>query len=183
MVACIRRTAFASGMLAARLVFMVMVLGLAPQQVQAQDYGWFLLDLPAGWQAESPADMAGTWILTLSGPQEAVHARILVGKTAGPPDAADVAALLRAAAGVRETVRRADSQYVFRGKDALGVESAGIVGADPQAGLYMAVLCSGEVDRAEELLAALRGGSNPAMLPVRHAVRGSLEPRFVPAAP
>ena len=169
--------------LAGLIIPLFMVLGLAPQKAQAQDYGWFLLDLPQGWQAEAPADMAGTWILTLSGPDEAVHARILVGKTAGPPDAADVAALLRAAAGVREPVRRADSQYVFRGKDALGVESAGIVGADPQAGLYMAVLCSGEVDRAEELLAALRGGKNPAMLPVRHTVRGSIEPRFMPAAP
>ena len=169
--------------LAGLIIPLFMVLGLAPQKAQAQDYGWFLLDLPQGWQAEAPADMAGTWILTLSGPDEAVHARILVGKTAGPPDAADVAALLRAAAGVREPVRRADSQYVFRGKDALGVESAGIVGADPQAGLYMAVLCSGEVDRAEELLGALRGGKNPAMLPVRHTVRGSLEPRFMPAAP
>ena len=169
--------------LAGLIIPLFMVLGFAPQKAQAQDYGWFLLDLPQGWQAEAPADMAGTWILTLSGPDEAVHARILVGKTAGPPDAADVAALLRAAAGVREPVRRADSQYVFRGKDALGVESAGIVGADPQAGLYMAVLCSGEVDRAEELLAALRGGKNPAMLPVRHTVRGSLEPRFMPAAP
>ena len=169
--------------LAGLIIPLFMVLGLAPQKAQAQDYGWFLLDLPQGWQAEAPADMAGTWILTLSGPDEAVHARILVGKTAGPPDAADVAALLRAAAGVREPVRRADSQYVFRGKDALGVESAGIVGADPQAGLYMAVLCSGELDRAEELLAALRGGKNPAMLPVRHTVRGSLEPRFMPAAP
>ena len=169
--------------LAGLIIPLFMVLGFAPQKAQAQDYGWFLLDLPQGWQAEAPADMAGTWILTLSGLDEAVHARILVGKTAGPPDAADVAALLRAAAGVREPVRRADSQYVFRGKDALGVESAGIVGADPQAGLYMAVLCSGEVDRAEELLAALRGGKNPAMLPVRHTVRGSLEPRFMPAAP
>ena len=63
------------------------------------------------------------------------------------------------------------------------METAGVVGADPQAGLYMAVLCSGEVDQAEELLAALRGGTNPAMLPQRHAVRGSLEPRFMPAAP
>ena len=169
--------------LAGLIIPLFMVLGLASQKAQAQNYGWFLLDLPQGWQAEAPADMAGTWILTLSGPDEAVHARILVGKTAGPPDAADVAALLRAAAGVREPVRRADSQYVFRGKDALGVESAGIVGADPQAGLYMAVLCSGELDRAEELLAALRGGKNPAMLPVRHTVRGSLEPRFMPAAP
>ena len=169
--------------LAGLIIPLFMVLGLASQKAQAQNYGWFLLDLPQGWQAEAPADMAGTWILTLSGPDEAVHARILVGKTAGPPDAADVAALLRAAAGVREPVRRADSQYVFRGKDALGVESAGIVGADPQAGLYMAVLCSGEVDRAEELLAALRGGKNPAMLPVRHTVRGSIEPRFMPAAP
>ena len=169
--------------LAGLIVTLFMVLGFAPQKAQAQDYGWFLLDLPQGWQAEAPADMAGTWILGLTGPDEAVHARILVGKTAGPPDAADVAALLRAAAGVREPVRRADSQYVFRGKDALGVESAGIVGADPQAGLYMAVLCSGEVDRAEELLGALRGGSNPAMLPVRHTVRGSIEPRFMPAAP
>jgi len=168
---------------AALLMFLLMILGTASQKAQAQNYEWFLLDLPAGWQAEAPADMAGTWILTLSGPQESVHVRILVGKTAGPPDAADVAALLRAAAGVREPVRRADAQYVFRGKDALGVESAGIVGADPQAGLYMAVLCSGEVDRAEDLLAALRGGSNPAMLPLRHAVRGSLEPRFMPAAP
>ena len=169
--------------LAGLIIPLFMVLGLAPQKAQAQDYGWFLLDLPQGWQAEAPADMAGTWILTLSGPDEAVHARILVGKTAGPPDAADVAALLRAAAGMREPVRRADSQYTFRGKDALGVDSAGIVGADPQAGLYMAVLCSGEVDLAEDLLAALRGGTNPAMLPLRHAVRGSLEPRFIPAAP
>ena len=169
--------------LAGLIIPLFMVLGFAPQKAQAQDYGWFLLDLPQGWQAEAPADMAGTWILTLSGPDEAVHARILVGKTAGPPDAADVAALLRAAAGVREPVRRADSQYVFRGKDALGVESAGIVGADPQAGLYMAVLCSGDVDRAEELLAALRGGTNPAMLPVRPTVRGSIAPRFMPAAP
>ncbi len=156
---------------------------MVTDKAQAQDYGWFLLDLPAGWQAEAPADMGGTWILSLSGPQQAVHVRILVGKTAGPPDAADVAALLRAAAGVREPVRRADSQYTFRGKDALGGESAGIVGADPQAGLYMAVLCSGEVDLAEDLLAALRGGTNPAMLPMRHAVRGSLELRFMPAAP
>ena len=61
-------------------------------------------------------------------------------------------------------------------------KTACIVGADPQAGIYMAVLCSGEVDRAEDLLAALRGGSNPAMLPLRHAVRGSIEPRFLPAA-
>ena len=169
--------------LAGLIIPLFMVLGLAPQKAQAQDYGWFLLDLPQGWQAEAPADMAGTWILSMSGPEAAVHARILVGKTAGPPDAADVAALLRAAAGVREPVRRADSQYTFRGKDALGVDSAGIVGADPQAGLYMAVLCSGEVDLAEDLLAALRGGTNPAMLPLRHAVRGSLEPRFIPAAP
>ena len=169
--------------LAGLIIPLFMVLGFAPQKAQAQDYGWFLLDLPAGWQAEAPAEMAGMWILSLSGPQQAVHARILVGKTAGPPDAADVAALLRAAAGVREPVRRADSQYTFRGKDALGVDSAGIVGADPQAGLYMAVLCSGEVDLAEDLLAALRGGTNPAMLPLRHAVRGSLEPRFIPAAP
>ena len=64
-----------------------MVLGSATQQAQAQDYGWFLLDLPEGWQAEAPADMGGTWILSLSGPQQAVHERILVGKTAGPPDA------------------------------------------------------------------------------------------------
>ena len=176
-----RRTAMV--MLATVAMNLFMVLGFAPQMAQAQDYGWFLLDVPKGWQAEAPADKAGTWILTVSGPEAAVHARILVGKTAGPPDAADVAALLRAAAGVREPVRRADSQYTFRGKDALGVESAGIVGADPQAGLYLAVLCSGEVDLAENLLAALRGGTNPAMLPLRHAVRGSLEPRFMPAAP
>ena len=64
----------------------------------------------------------------------------------------------------------------------MGVDTACIVGADPQAGIYMAVLCSGEVDRAEDLLAALRGGSNPGMLPLRHAVRGSIEPRFLPAA-
>lgn len=177
----IRRTTMI--VLATVAMSLFMVLGLALQKAQAQDYGWFLLDLPAGWQAEAPAEMAGMWSLTLSGPQQAVHVRILVGKTAGPPDAADVAALLRAAAGVRDPVRRADSQYTFRGKDALGVESAGIVGADPQAGLYMAVLCSGEVDLAEDLLAALRGGANPAMLPLRHAVRGSLEPRFMPAAP
>ena len=176
-----RRTA--PTVLALVVMSLLMVLGLAPQRAQAQDHGWFVLDLPRGWRAEPPADMAGTWILGLTGPDEAVHARILVGKTAGPPDAADVAALLRAAVGVREPVRRADSQYVFRGKDALGVESAGIVGADPQAGLYMAVLCSGDVDRAEELLAALRGGTNPAMLPVRHTVRGSIAPRFMPASP
>ena len=165
------------------LATILMNLLMVMEKAQAQNYDWFVLDLPAGWQAEAPTDMGGTWILSLSGPQQAVHVRILVGKTAGPPDAADVAALLRAAAGVREPVRRADSQYTFRGKDALGVESAGIVGADPQAGLYMAVLCSGEVDQAEDLLGALRGGTNPAMLPLRHAVRGSLEPRFMPAAP
>ncbi len=62
------------------------------------------------------------------------------------------------------------------------MDTACIVGADQQAGVYMAVLCSGDVDRAEDLLAALRGGSNPAMLPARHTVRGSIEPRFLPAA-
>jgi len=160
----------------------LLMLAAAPRYALAQDYGWFSLDLPQGWQAEAPADMAGTWILSLTGPDDAVHVRVLVGKTAGPPDAADVAGLLRAAAGVRDPLRRVDGQYVFRGKDALGGDSAGVVGADPAAGLYMAVLCSGEVDRAEALLAALRGGSNPAMLPVRHAARGSLEPRFMPAA-
>ncbi len=159
-----------------------LILMAAAPCAQAQDYGWFSLDPPRGWQAEAPSTMAGAWILSLTGPEETVHARIMVGKTAGPPDAADVAGLLRAAAGVREPLRRADAQYVFRGKDALGVDTACIVGADPQAGLYMAVLCSGEVDRAEELLAALRAGSNPAMLPQRHTVRGGIEPRFLPAA-
>ena len=50
---------------------------MVTDKAQAQDYGWFLLDLPAGWQAEAPADMGGTWILSLSGPQQAVHVRIL----------------------------------------------------------------------------------------------------------
>lgn len=168
--------------LAACALAAMLILTAAPRQAQARDYGWFLLELPQGWQAESPADMAGMWTLSLTGPGDGVHVRVLVGKTAGPPDAADVAALLRAAAGVREPVRRADSQYVFRGKDSLGVDNAGVIGADPQAGLYMAVLCSGEVDQAEDLLAALRGGSNPAMLPARHEARGSLGPRFLPAA-
>lgn len=154
----------------------------AAQTARAENYGWFSLEAPQGWQAEAPSTLAGAWVLALTGPEEAVHVRIMVGKTAGPPDAADVAGLLRAAAGVREPLRRADAQYVFRGKDALGVDTACIVGADQQAGIYMAVLCSGEVDRAEDLLGALHGGSNPAMLPQRHAVRGSIEPRFLPAA-
>lgn len=152
------------------------------QDARAENYGWFSLETPQGWQAQAPSTLAGMWVLALTGPEEAVHVRIMVGKTAGPPDAADVAGLLRAAAGVREPVRRADAQYVFRGKDALGVDTACIVGADTQAGIYMAVLSSGDVDRAEELLAVLRGGSNSAMLPQRHAVRGSIEPRFLPAA-
>ena len=115
----------------------LLMLAAAPRYALAQDYGWFSLDLPQGWQAEAPADMAGTWILSLTGPDDAVHVRVLVGKTAGPPDAADVAGLLRAAAGVRDPLRRVDGQYVFRGKDALGGDSAGVVGADPAAGLYM----------------------------------------------
>lgn len=166
-------------------VFAVMLLTLlaGAHNAQAENYGWFSLDLPQGWQAEAPSTMAGAWVLSLTGPEDAVYVRIMVGKTAGPPDAADVAGLLRAAAGVREPLRRADAQYVFRGKDALGMDSACVVGADPQAGLYMAVLCSGDVDRAEELLSALQEGSNPAMLPRPHAVRGSIEPRFLPAAP
>ena len=114
----------------------------AAQTARAENYGWFSLEAPQGWQAEAPSTLAGAWVLALTGPEEAVHVRIMVGKTAGPPDAADVAGLLRAAAGVREPVRRADAQYVFRGKDAMGVDTACIVGADPQAGIYMAVLCS-----------------------------------------
>ena len=166
-------------------IFVVLLLALTAgaQSAQAQNYGWFSLDLPQGWQAEAPSTLADAWVLSLTGPEEAVHVRIMVGKTAGPPDAADVAGLLRAAAGVREPVRRADAQYAFRGKDALGMDTACVVGADPQAGLYMAVLCSGDVDRAEDLLSALQEGSHPAMLPQRHAVRGSIEPRFLPAAP
>lgn len=56
------------------------------------------------------------------------------------------------------------------------MESAGI-SADPQAGLYMAVLCSGEADLADDLLGALRGGTTGPCCPCA-AVRGSLEPRF-----
>ncbi len=173
---------FSSCLRAMAPVVMVLALLTGAPNAQAQDYGWFSLELPQGWQAEPPSTVAGNWILSLTGPEEAVHARIMVGKTAGPPDAADVAGLLRAATGVQEPVRRADAQYVFRGKDALGVDTACVVGADPQAGLYMAVLCSGDVDRAEDLLTALRGGSNPTMLPTKHTVRGSIEPRFLPAA-
>lgn len=160
----------------------LLALTAGAQSVQAKSYRWFSLDPPQGWQADAPSTMAGVWILSLAGPEGAVHARILVGETAGPPDAADVAGLLRAAAGVREPMRRADGQYIFRGKDALGMDTAGVVGADQKAGLYMAVLCSGDIDRAEELLTALRGESNPAMLPLRHIMRGSIEPRFLPAA-
>ena len=83
---------------AAFLLAALFMLAAAPRLALAQDYGWFSLDLPQGWQAEAPADMAGTWILSLTGPDDAVHVRVLVGKTAGPPDAADVAGLLRAAA-------------------------------------------------------------------------------------
>ena len=167
---------------AAMHIGICLALMTAAQTARAEDYGWFSLDTPQGWQAQAPSTLAGAWVLALAGPEKTVHVRIMVGKTAGPPDAADVAGLLRAAAGVREPLRRADGQYVFRGKDALGVDTACIVGADQQAGVYMAVLCSGEVDRAEDLLAAMRGGSNPAMLPARHAVRGSIEARFLPAA-
>ena len=156
---------------------------LLPHATPAADYDWFSLNLPTGWRAEAPTRMGETWILALAGPKDAVRVRIMVGKTAGPPDAADVAGLLRAAAGVREPLQRADGQYFFRGKDALGVDTACVVGSAPTAGLYMAVLCSGEVDAAEELLAGLHGGKTPAMLPLRHETRGSLEPRFLPAAP
>lgn len=155
---------------------------LLPRLARAADYGWFSLELPEGWRAEAPTRMAETWVLSLAGPKDAVRVRIMVGKTAGPPDAADVAGLLRAAAGVRDPLRRADGQYVFRGKDALGVDTACVVGAAPAAALYMAVLCSGAVDQAEALLAALHGGDAQAMLPQRHATRGSLEPRFLPLA-
>lgn len=166
----------------ASAIAMLFAVCLFPCVARAADYGWFLLDLPEGWRAEAPTRMAGTWILSLAGPKDAVRVRIMVGKTAGPPDAADVAGLLRAAAGVRAPLRRADGQYVFRGKDALGVDTACVVGAAPKAGLYMAVLCNGAVDQAETLLAALHDGDAPGMLPLRHETRGSLEPRFLPAA-
>ena len=69
---------------AAFLLAALFMLAAAPRHALAQDYGWFSLDLPQGWQAEAPADMAGTWILSLTGPDDAVHVRVLVGKTAGP---------------------------------------------------------------------------------------------------
>lgn len=151
-----------------------------PACVQAADYGWFSLNVPHQWRADKPENLAGVWTLSVSGPEAAVQVRIMVGKTAGPPDAADVAGLLRMAAGVREPVRHMDGQYVFRGKDSTGTDTACVVSADQQAGLYMAVLCSGAVDSAEPLLSALHSEGNPAMLPRRHAARGFLEPRMVP---
>lgn len=134
---------------------------------QNLDYNWFSLALPPGWQAEEPRDLAGTWSLALNNPQAGAHVRILVGKTAGPPDAADVAGLLRAAAGVREPARRINSRHIFRGKDARGVDTACVVSADRNAGLYLAALSSGNLEAAEGLLAGLRSPAYPALLPPR----------------
>lgn len=131
------------------------------------DYGWFSLALPSGWQAEEPRDLSGTWSLALSNPQAGAHVRILVGITAGAPDAADVAGLLRAAAGVREPARRMNGRHIFQGKDAQGVDTACVVSADRKAGLYLAALSSGNLAAAADLLAGLRSAAYPALLPQR----------------
>lgn len=132
---------------------------------QHVDYGWFSLALPSGWQAEEPRDLSGTWSLALSNSQAGAHVRILVGKTAGPPDAADVAGLLRAAAGVREPARRMNGRHIFQGKDAQGVDTACVVSADRKAGLYLAALSSGNLAAAADLLAEMRSAAYPALLP------------------
>ncbi len=160
-------------------VLVLCFLCAAVGEAAAGDYPWFSLELPQGWQAGSPVVAAGTWTLPLTGPGQNVHVRIMVGKTAGPPDAADVAGLLRMAAGVGEPLRRREGQYAFRGRDASGTDTACVVGADPKAALYMAVLCSGAADAAEPLLAALRSERHAAMLPRGQATSVSTELRFL----
>lgn len=131
----------------------------------AQDFGWFELDIPPVWQPEEPRRLGGTWVLSLHNAEAGSQVSILVGKTAGPPDAADVAGLLRAATGVREPARRLNGRWLFAGKDAQGVDTACVVSADRKAGLYLAVLRSGGAAPAEDLLAGLRSKKYPALLP------------------
>ena len=50
----------------------------AAQTARAENYGWFSLEAPQGWQAEAPSTLAGAWVLALTGPEEAVHVRIMV---------------------------------------------------------------------------------------------------------
>lgn len=131
----------------------------------AQDFGWFELDIPPGWQAEQPRRLDGTWVLRLRNAEVGSQVSILVGKTAGLPDAADVAGLLRAATGVREPARRLNGRWLFAGKDVQGVDTACVVSTDRKAELYLAVLRSGGATRAESLLVGLRSKKYPALLP------------------
>lgn len=104
-------------------------------------------------------------MLSLRNAEAGSQVSILVGKTAGPPDAADVAGLLRAATGVPEPARRLNGRWLFAGKDVQGVDTACVVSADRKAGLYLAVLRSGGAAPAEALLAGLRSKKYPALLP------------------
>ncbi|MCD7982918.1 MAG: hypothetical protein LUG19_01520 [Desulfovibrio sp.] len=143
----------------------VLLLLLAAVPVHAEDYGWFELDLPPGWRAEEPRQLSGTWVLRLRNDEAGSQVSLLVGKTVGPPDAADVAGLLRAATGVREPARRRNGRWLFTGKDGQGVDTACIVSTDHEAGLYLAVLRSGCSAPAEALLAGLRSKKYPGLLP------------------
>ncbi|MGE9985771.1 hypothetical protein [Desulfovibrio sp. SGI.169] len=145
------------------LLALLLLLAAAP--VHAEDYGWFELDLTPGWRAEAPRQLSGTWVLRLRNDEAGSQVSLLVGKTAGPPDAADVAGLLRAATGVREAARRRDGRWMFSGKDAQGVDTACIVSAERETGLYLAVLRSGGAAPAEALLAGLRSRKHPGLLP------------------
>lgn len=129
------------------------------------EYEWFTLTLPPGWQADAPKELAGAWTLSLRNEQQGAQVAILAGKTAGPPDAADVAGLLRAACGVREPLRRVNGRYVFTGKDAQGMDTACTVSADRNAGLYLAILRAGNVAAGETLLSGLRSERYPDLLP------------------
>ncbi|AMD89185.1 hypothetical protein AXF13_03120 [Desulfovibrio fairfieldensis] len=147
-----------------RLSGMLLLLSAAIP-ASAQDFGWFELDIPPGWQVEEPRRLGGTWVLSLRNAEAGSQVSILVGKTAGPPDAADVAGLLRAATGVPEPARRLNGRWLFAGKDVQGVDTACVVSADRKAGLYLAVLRSGGAAPAEALLAGLRSKKYPALLP------------------
>ena len=40
-----------------------MLLLSAAIPASAQDFGWFELDIPPGWQVEEPRRLGGTWVL------------------------------------------------------------------------------------------------------------------------
>lgn len=149
------------------LILSLLALLLVPAAAPAcaEEYGWFELDLTPGWQAEAPRQLGGAWVLRLRNDDAGSLVSLLVGKTAGPPDAADVAGLLRAATGVREPARRRDGRWMFNGKDAQGVDTACTVSAERETGLYLAVLRSGDAAAAEALLAGLRSKKHPGLLP------------------